>query len=217
MVSDPNVPTPGPRSRHITKQETREALVAAGLAEFAERGLDAPSLDSICARAGFTRGAFYVHFRNRDEFLEAVMEQVFGALLDTLIATGDGASDVAETIGRFAAAAEAMAGARKGESLPALTMDIHRVLDACARSPLLRRRFVTLMADSSERVAAAVANGQAAGSVRSDIDPQTLGHLLAVLAFGVLTAIDTGVPIALGETRTAVLRLLAPSGDAPSK
>jgi TetR/AcrR family transcriptional repressor of nem operon len=202
---------PAPRSRHVTKQETREALVAAGLAEFAERGLDAPSLDSICARAGFTRGAFYVHFRNRDEFLEAVMEQVFGALLDALIATGDGARDVEETIGRFAMAAEAMAGSRKNTGLPALTMDIHRVLDACARSPLLRRRFVALMAESSSRVADAVAKGQGAGSIRADIAPDTLGHLLAVLAFGVLTAIDTGVPIPLEQTRAAVLRLLAPA------
>jgi AcrR family transcriptional regulator len=209
-------PHSGPRSRHVTKQETREALVAAGLAEFAERGLDAPSLDSICARAGFTRGAFYVHFRNRDEFLEAVMDQVFGSLLDALIATGDGARDVEETIGRFAAAAEAMAGTRKSDGLPALTMDIHRVLDACARSPLLRRRFVTLMAEASSRVAGAVAKGQSAGSIRSDIGAETLGHLLAVLAFGVLTAIDTGVPIALDETRSAVLRLLAPTPGASS-
>jgi TetR/AcrR family transcriptional repressor of nem operon len=204
-------PHSSPRSRHVTKQETREALVAAGLAEFAERGLDAPSLDSICARAGFTRGAFYVHFRNRDEFLEAVMDQVFGSLLDALIATGDGAHDVEETIGRFAAAAEAMAGNRKSDGLPALTMDIHRVLDACARSPLLRRRFVALMAEGSSRVADAVAKGQRAGSIRSDIGAGTLGELLAVLAFGVLTAIDTGVPIALGQTRSAVLRLLAPT------
>jgi TetR/AcrR family transcriptional regulator, transcriptional repressor for nem operon len=198
------------RSRHVTKQETREALVAAGLAEFAERGLDAPSLDSICARAGFTRGAFYVHFRNRDEFLEAVMEQVFGALLDAVIATGDGARDVEETIGRFAGAAEAMAGTRKNEGLPALTMDIHRVLDACARSPVLRRRFVALMAESSTRVADAVAKGQVAGTVRADIEATTLGQILAVLAFGVLTAIDTGVPIPLDPARGAILRLLAP-------
>ncbi len=206
----------GPRSRHVTKQETREALVAAGLAEFAERGLDAPSLDSICARAGFTRGAFYVHFRNRDEFLEAVMEQVFGSLLDALIATGDGAHDLEETIRRFAGAAMTMAGARAAErsdGLPALSMDIHRVLDACARSPALRRRFVTLMAESSTRVADAVSKGQGAGSVRSDIEPAVLGQILAVLAFGVLTAIDTGVPIALDEASRGVLRLLAPDAS----
>jgi TetR/AcrR family transcriptional regulator, transcriptional repressor for nem operon len=203
-----------PRSRNATKQETREALVSAGLSEFAERGLDAPSLDSICARAGFTRGAFYVHFRNRDEFLEAVMEQVFVSLLDALIATGGGARDLEDTIGRFAAAAATMTSTRT-QGLPALSMDIHRVLDACARSPLLRKRFVSLIAESSARVADTVASGQQAGSIRADIDAATLGHLLAVLAFGVLTAIDTGVPVALEDARAAVLRLLAPAA-APS-
>ena len=55
------------RRRRETKQETREALISAALAEFAEHGFDAPSLDAICARAGYTRGAFYVHFRDRSD------------------------------------------------------------------------------------------------------------------------------------------------------
>jgi TetR/AcrR family transcriptional regulator, transcriptional repressor for nem operon len=206
-----SAPQAAPRSRNATKQETREALVAAGLAEFAERGLDAPSLDSICARAGFTRGAFYVHFRNREEFLEAVMEQVFGSLLDALIATGDGARDVEETVGRFVGAATAMAGARKSDGLPGLSMDIHRVLDACARSPVLRRRFVSLMAESASRVADVVSKAQEAGSIRRDVEASIVAQILTVLAFGVLTAIDTGVPIALEEARGALLRLLTPT------
>jgi AcrR family transcriptional regulator len=205
-----------PRSRTATKQETREALVAAGLAEFAERGLDAPSLDSICARAGFTRGAFYVHFRNRDEFLEAVMEKVFVSLLDALIATGNAAHDLEETVRRFVAAAAVMAGARKAEGLPALSMDIHRVLDACARSPMLRKRFVALMSESSSRVADAVASGQKAGSIRADADAATLGQVITILAFGVLTAIDTGVPVDLENAAPLVLRLLAPAGSSHS-
>jgi TetR/AcrR family transcriptional repressor of nem operon len=202
---------PAPRSRTITKQETRDALVAAGLAEFSERGLDAPSLDSICARAGFTRGAFYVHFRSREDFLESVMEQVFVSLLDALIATGDDARDLEDTVTRFSSAAEIMAGARKNDGLPALSIDIHRVLDACARSPLLRARFVALMAEGSSRVAAAVERGQQAGSVRSDLDPAVLGQILAVLAFGVLTAIDTRVPVSVADASATVLRLLTPA------
>jgi len=206
--------TGGPKGRAAAKEETREALVAAGLAEFAERGLDAPSLDSICARAGFTRGAFYVHFRDRDELLESVMERVFVSLLDALIATGDGAHDLEETVGRFASAASAAEGARKGERLPALAMDIHRVLDACARSPILKKRFVSLMSGASARVAAAVESGQKAGSIRADVDAATLGQVLAVLAFGILTAIDTGVGIDLDAARRTVLRMLAPAGAA---
>jgi len=38
--------------------------------------LDTPSLDDICDRAGFTRGAFYVHFADREALLVAVMDHV---------------------------------------------------------------------------------------------------------------------------------------------
>src|SRR6266545_6764537 len=82
------------RGREQAKQETREALILAALSEFSERGLSAPSLDAICARAGYTRGAFYVHFADRDELIAAVMEKVTGVLLDALIATGDAAMDL---------------------------------------------------------------------------------------------------------------------------
>ena len=62
-------PSPPSAPAQAAKQETREALLQAAMAEFAEKGLDLPSLDAICARAGFTRGAFYVHFRDREELV----------------------------------------------------------------------------------------------------------------------------------------------------
>jgi TetR/AcrR family transcriptional regulator, transcriptional repressor for nem operon len=195
------------QSRETTKAETREALVAAGLAEFAEKGLDAPSLDAICARAGFTRGAFYVHFRDRDEFLECVMEKVFGSFLDAVIATGDNAHDLEETVARFAAA---VSYGKKLDSRPvALSIDLHRVLDACARSPLLRNRFVALLGGATERLAAAVARGQQAGAVRNDIAAGVLAQLLAMLALGVITAIDTGATMDFERMRDAALHLLS--------
>ena len=61
------------KSREVSKQETRQALLEAGLAEIIEHGWETPSLDAICARAGYTRGAFYVHFQDRDEFETAVL------------------------------------------------------------------------------------------------------------------------------------------------
>src|SRR5678816_2963257 len=92
------------RSRDVSKQETREALIAAGIAAFREEGLDAPSLDSICARAGYTRGAFYVHFKDRDDFLIAVMSNVVQGFMDAIIATGDAAMDLQKTIDTFVGA-----------------------------------------------------------------------------------------------------------------
>lgn len=193
--------------REASKKETREALVSAGLAEFAERGIDAPSLDAICARAGYTRGAFYVHFRDRDEFLESVMERVFGAFLDAIIATGDSAHDLEQTVSRFADAV-ALAGRREARPL-ALSIDLHRVLDACARSPALRNRFVAMLTGAADRVAAAASRGQEAGSVRPDVHAPALGSLLAMLALGVVTSLDMGVHLEVEQLREVVVRLLA--------
>ena len=50
---------------------TRQRLLDAAAEVFAEVGLDAASVEAICERAGFTRGAFYSNFDSKDElFLE---------------------------------------------------------------------------------------------------------------------------------------------------
>jgi len=72
-----------PKTRAEKKQRTRAALIAAGLAEISEHGLEA-SLDAICARAGLTRGAFYVHFADREAFLIAFMNEVLGRFVASL-------------------------------------------------------------------------------------------------------------------------------------
>jgi AcrR family transcriptional regulator len=199
--------------RKPTAGETRQALLAAGLAEFAEKGLDAPSLDAICARAGFTRGAFYVHFRGREDFLVAVMEHVIRAFLDAIIATGDEAHDLEHTIDRFADAVAAAQGARPPArgALPPFAMGLafHRFLEGCARSKDLRERFVALVEQGAHRVAVAMGEGQRAGTVRHDVDPEPAGRLLALLALGIVVALDTGVGVDVAGMRAAVQRLLA--------
>jgi len=103
------------RARADSAQATRTALIDAALGEFAEHGFDVPSLDAICARAGYTRGAFYVHFRDRAELMSAVVEQVMGLFLETIVAHGDAASDLSRTIERFAdAVVQTLEAPRRG-------------------------------------------------------------------------------------------------------
>lgn len=53
------------------REATRQKLLDAAAQVFAEVGLDAASVEAICDRAGFTRGAFYSNFETKDElFLE---------------------------------------------------------------------------------------------------------------------------------------------------
>jgi AcrR family transcriptional regulator len=192
------------RGRTATKEETRTALIEAGLAEFAERGLDTPSLDAICARAGYTRGAFYVHFRDRDDFLVAVMERLLGTFLDAIIATGDSAHDLETTITRFAGVVT------NDAPVPPLPggVPFHRVLDACARSTTLREKLVTLLTQAAGRVAAAATAGQEASAVRRDVDADQLGMLLVTAALGVMTAVELGLPLDTSALRTVALRLM---------
>ena len=197
-------PAPAPGRREQSKQETREALIAAAMSTFAEQGLEAPSLDAICARAGFTRGAFYVHFRDRDELIAAVMERVLHRLLDALIATGDAALDLERTVRAFAAAL--VSGL-----FPGLTVVIGwQFMQACARSPELRQRYVVLLGEAVERVGHAAKKAQDAGTVRAGVDPKQIGLVLVGLVIGSETLSELGFEYDVTRAADAVLALLAP-------
>jgi AcrR family transcriptional regulator len=49
---------------------------------FAEVGMDAASVEMICERAGFTRGAFYSNFESKNELFLALITQLAEAKLD---------------------------------------------------------------------------------------------------------------------------------------
>jgi AcrR family transcriptional regulator len=54
------------------RAETVERLLDAALETFAETGFAAASVEDICRRGGFTRGAFYSSFRTKDELFGAL-------------------------------------------------------------------------------------------------------------------------------------------------
>lgn len=55
--------TPVTRSR----ENTRARLLEAAAQVFAEIGLEGATVEAVCDRAGFTRGAFYSNFESKDE------------------------------------------------------------------------------------------------------------------------------------------------------
>ena len=68
----PLVP-PTPFSARRTR--TRQRLMAAAVVVFAERGVIGSSVEEICEAAGFTRGAFYSNFADKDALVLALIEQ----------------------------------------------------------------------------------------------------------------------------------------------
>ncbi len=58
-------------------QQTKEALLAAALEVFYQRGVSRASLHEIATAAGVTRGALYWHFKNKEDLFDALFQQVF--------------------------------------------------------------------------------------------------------------------------------------------
>jgi AcrR family transcriptional regulator len=54
---------------------TIQRLLDAALETFAERGFDAASVEDVCSRGGFTRGAFYSSFSSKDELFAALFSR----------------------------------------------------------------------------------------------------------------------------------------------
>lgn len=187
-------------------QATRAALVDAALKLFAEQGLDAPSLDAICERAGFTRGAFYVHFADRDALLVAVMEKVGARFLERMFA--------AEPPRSLAEAAERFVGTITSGDYPLMgkgrgQIRFHQLLDACARSPVVREQYRALVEASIEAVAGLALVDRMSGALRADLDPALVGKAMLATIIGAQTMADLGVeidPAALARMMLATLK-----------
>ncbi len=191
------------RTRAESKQATRQALLQAGLLELIEHGLDTPSLDSICARAGFTRGAFYVHFKDRDDFMVAVTEWVLSGIVDGLVGV-DGESDLDGAVSRFAAFIDK----REWPVVGNVPITTHRIFESVARSEHLKRRFESIFREATERVGKLVLRAQENGHARRDMDANHFATLLLALGVGVMSLEDTGVHIGEAAVRAGVMGVL---------
>ena len=54
------------------KEQTRTALIDAALQVFIARGFQGASIDQIAEQAGYTKGAVYAHFKNKDDLFISV-------------------------------------------------------------------------------------------------------------------------------------------------
>jgi AcrR family transcriptional regulator len=64
------------------RAETRARLLAAALEVLGDQGLARSSVESVCERAGFTRGAFYSNFATMDDVVAALYEDQAGRVID---------------------------------------------------------------------------------------------------------------------------------------
>jgi AcrR family transcriptional regulator len=205
--------------REHQKLETRDLLVETGLREFAAHGLDAPSIRGICARAGLTRGAFYIHFRDREDFFLAVMERALRDVAVELPRRGVLAGSVSEMFERATRILEELsrrAEARHtagGEQEATHALRFHHLLAASDRSAAVRARFRSILDDARARLARVFSEAQARGELRDDLSADDLANHFVTHVLGVLASTSAGIPVeAERSARLAAAVLTPPPG-----
>ena len=69
--------------RKARSAERREAILAAALEEFSDRGFEATRLDDVAKRAGVAKGTIYLYFRDK----ESLFQELIRAMLTPLVGT----------------------------------------------------------------------------------------------------------------------------------
>lgn len=189
------------RPREVAKQETRESLVRAGMALFSEEGVDVPSLDAICARAGFTRGAFYVHFKDREDFLGAVVDQTLTEFVNWVISTGDTQGGLFGIIERFLSVA-------KDGKLP-FTQRQRLLMQLVSRGTAGgEKRYKPIIDEAIARLSEAALKEQRSGRLDSALDAREIGLLLTAASVGFMALLDAGFDANFEEVRRLITHLL---------
>ncbi len=123
------------------REETRDELLQAAARVFAQRGFHATSLNAVAEEAGFSRGAVYYNFADKEElFLELLDRRCAERVQDLrAVFAGTPEDDVAETSRQAQLAAEHALDAMTGDpEWRALYLEF---LAHAARDTAFRKRF----------------------------------------------------------------------------
>jgi TetR/AcrR family transcriptional repressor of nem operon len=147
---------------------TRQNLLAAAFNEIHRNGFRAASLDAILAAAGVTKGALYHHFGSKQELGYAVVEEIIRPFVE------ENWKPAAEATDMIDAAIELCKRLTRERSEMGLNYGCPFNNLINEMSPVdegFRERLSAILRDWRAGVSQAIAQGQARGTIRKDVDP----------------------------------------------
>jgi AcrR family transcriptional regulator len=83
-------------TRKEKQAHTRACLMQSAAKVFAQRGLQQASIDEVAEDAGFTKGAFYANFKNKEELFLAMLDERFAKRIEDIEEVIAGEGDTAQ-------------------------------------------------------------------------------------------------------------------------
>jgi AcrR family transcriptional regulator len=170
-------------------ERTRRALIESARHVFATRGFEGASLDEIAEEAGYTRGAIYKHFANKEDLFFAVVDAFNMDVLDTFAEQLD--VDAGSALDTRQTAKTWMRALTGHQEMWALTLEFslyeYRNPSASQRSAEWRRKNRALIAAFMEHQTAAT-------GIALKVPAETVAAILLTASDGFLQAarVDTG-------------------------
>ena len=147
----------------------KESLLRVAVKVFNERGYDGTSMDDLSKRLGITKSAIYYHVSSKDELLQLAVDHALDGLF---AAAGEATAMEGRAIDRLEHLVRASV-AVLADRLPFVTLLLRvRGNTRVERAALARRR------EFDHLVSELVAQAEADGDIRPDIDPAIGARLL---------------------------------------
>ena len=162
-------------TRERQRQQTRELILRAGLAEIAREGLAGAKIEHIARQAGVTRPTVYAHFPRKEDFLLALQDRTREGVISELV--------------------ERVGDAEGGERAHRLTDALYDLIATI--DPVLRRESLAIVIREPEEmdwsgdplfqlVVSGLEEGLRRGEITRTADAETMARSLVTAFLGVL-------------------------------
>jgi AcrR family transcriptional regulator len=170
------------------REATREQVLGAAARVFAQRGFHATSLDAVAEEAGFSRGAVYYNFADKEElFLELLDRRCAERAADLRkLFTDDDRDDVQATSRQAQIAAQHALEAMVDD--PQWRALYFEFLAQAARDPSFRRRFARRTAEMRGALDEVIAERTEPLADALGMQPQQLAVAIDALGVGLWAA-----------------------------
>jgi AcrR family transcriptional regulator len=183
-----------PLTAERRRQQTREYLLQAAAQVFAERGFYAATLDEVAAAAGFTKGAVYSNFKNKEDLFLALLEDAYAREMTALRATIEGSDIPPEArIGDFVSL---IAGEMdRVPNMGALYLEFHLY---ALRNPAARARMNELEQEDIRAIAEIIEVERGQRGIEVEEPAERTARIIVALFRGI-NLMRTANPEAAGE------------------
>jgi AcrR family transcriptional regulator len=162
-------------------EETISQIMAAAIQLFSHSGYDSASVAEICSKAGVSKGAFYHHFRSKQELFLAIVDQWLKGIDIQLFSSKGKNETVPQSIARMGKTLGFVFKAAGGQ----LPMFMEFMVQA-SRDQAVWKATIAPYRRYHQQFASLLEQGINEGSIKPDIDVQVVSWSLLSLAIGIL-------------------------------